>query len=122
MRELAKAERRRQFEERERLRYAARSAVGTAVLVGPLMPPIARDGIGRASPRLVRRLAAKTDVVSVKTERRTQREEILQRRRAHVLADLDNSQPTLPTRENVDAKLREFMGRKMTYDRGLFPE
>jgi hypothetical protein len=69
-----------------------------------------------------RRLAAKTDVVTEKAERRAQREELQRRRRTHVLADLEATQQQLPTRATLDARLRDFMGRKMTYDRGLFPE
>ena len=68
------------------------------------------------------RLAAKTDVVSERSGRRAQREELQERRRAHVLADLESTQPVLASRDGLDVKLREFMGRKMTYDRGLFPE
>ena len=68
------------------------------------------------------RLAAKTDVVSEKASRRAQRETLQRLRRTHVLADLETSQAPLASRESVEPKLREFLGRKMTYERGLFPE
>lgn len=66
------------------------------------------------------RLLAKKSLVEEKAARNEQRQELIRQRRAHVLAELELQEKALPTRENLDQRITEFLGRKLTYERGLF--